>query len=404
MFESLEPRRLFTVTVVEDQGTLLITGTEEYDSLFLTLQGETATVNGVVYEFVSAISYDSGGGDDYTVVSSEGDGTSIKVSVDAGDGNDTMDASASIAPIDFSGGAGDDVLVGSSSTDALDGGEGNDLVLGLDGTDTINTGGGNDYISGGGQMDHITPPNDGETPYAPSVVETYPGMYEVVGDDRADYIDITVSMADSTFTFGSTTYGEVSAIVVKTNGGHDNVRVTSVDGPGSISAAIELGTGNDSAWLNFDGGIWGGSGFDSISITDSFRGIADGGDGNDTIRVNGQSQETQINGGAGDDLIDCSLNAFSVRVNAGGGNDSVLGSPGNDELFGDDGDDKVYGLGGADMLDAGTGVDYLDGGNGSDIFFVDQNWTVIGGNGSDTIYAYVITAGTHSGVEHVLQR
>jgi hypothetical protein len=44
MFETLEPRRLFTVTVVEDQGVLLITGTDEYESLFLTLHGDTATV------------------------------------------------------------------------------------------------------------------------------------------------------------------------------------------------------------------------------------------------------------------------------------------------------------------------------------------------------------------------
>ena len=68
MFETLEPRRLFTVTIVEDQGVLRITGTEEYDGLFLALNGESATVNGVVYDSVIAISYDSAGGDDYTVV------------------------------------------------------------------------------------------------------------------------------------------------------------------------------------------------------------------------------------------------------------------------------------------------------------------------------------------------
>jgi Ca2+-binding RTX toxin-like protein len=403
MFESLEPRRLFTVTVVEDQGTLLITGTEAYDSLFLSLQGETATVNGVVYEFVSAISYQSGGGDDYTVVTTEGDGTSIAVHIDAGDGNDTIDASESIAPIDFSGGAGDDFLVGSSSTDTLSGGDGNDIVLGMLGTDTINTGAGNDYISGGGQMDHIVPPNDGQT-YVVTVVETYPGMYEITGDDHHDIIDITVSMGDSTFTLSGTTYANVSAISVKTNGGSDSVRVHSIDGPGSISAAIDLGIGHDNASLNFDGGIWGGPGMDTLSLTDSFRGIVDGNEDNDTIKVNGSSQEVYVLGGGGDDLIDCSLNSFSVRANGGSGNDSIIGSPAPDELYGDDGDDKVYGLGGADMIDAGSGFDYCDGGNGNDIFLVDSNWTVIGGLGIDTVYAYVIDGGTQSGVERVLQR
>jgi Ca2+-binding RTX toxin-like protein len=403
MFETLEPRRLFTVTVLDDhQGKLLITGTEEYDSLFLSLDGSTATVNGVVYESITAISYESGGGDDYTVVSTGAEGSDIAVRVDGGDGNDTIDASDSITPIDFSGGAGDDVLIGSSSSDTLSGGDGNDVLLGMSGTDAIVTGGGNDYINGGGQMDLINPADDGEN-YAVSVVETYPGMYEITGDYHNDVVDIRVSMAQSTFSLGSNTYGNVSALTVKTNGGSDNVRVYTIDGPGSISAAIELGIGNDIGSLNFDGGIWGGAGLDSITMTDAFRGVIEGNDGNDTIKVIGISQEMYVLGNDGDDIIDCSLNSYGVRANGGGGNDTIIGSPAPDELFADDGDDKVYGLGGADMIDAGSGIDYLDGGNGNDIFLVDSNWTVIGGLGIDTVYAYVIN-GTHSGVERVLQR
>ena len=84
----------------------------------------------------------------------------------AGDGNDTVDASASVDPVNLYGDQGDDHLIGGSGTDSLIGDgyywagclcapdTGNDTLEGNGGSDYLGAGGGADTMSGGAGGDY----------------------------------------------------------------------------------------------------------------------------------------------------------------------------------------------------------------------------------------------------------
>jgi Ca2+-binding RTX toxin-like protein len=91
----------------------------------------------------------------------------------------------------------------------------------------------------------------------------------------------------------------------------------------------------------------GNAGNDYFENDTGIRVIADGGDGNDTLR-----------GGTGDDSL-----------TGGAGDDYLRGSDGNDILDGGEGDDLLDGGAGVDSLYSGTGFDQLYGGTGADRFF-----------------------------------
>ena len=73
-----------------------------------------------------------------------------KLVVNAGDGADTVDASALAAAnystLTVNGGEGDDLLTGGSGTDDLGGDGGNDRGVGFKGTDVLDGGAGNDVL------------------------------------------------------------------------------------------------------------------------------------------------------------------------------------------------------------------------------------------------------------------
>jgi Ca2+-binding RTX toxin-like protein len=201
-----------------------------------------------------------------------------------------------------------------------------------------------------------------------TVTEMYPGFYAVAGDQHADDINISVSMNEETFTLNETTYSGVACVYVSGNGGSDNITVSSVDGAGSIGASITGDDGDDTISLNFDGGVWAGSGNDVLYLSDSFRGAAYGDGGNDEIYISGACYEAEISGDSGNDLIDCSQNYYAVEVHAGSGNDTVYGSAYNDAIYGEGGQDQLYGNAGNDLFFANDGPGGLvDGGGGYDI-------------------------------------
>ena len=206
--------------------------------------------------------------------------------------------------------------------------------------------------------------------YAVTVTEMYPGFYDVSGDNAADTITISVSQAEESFTLEGVTYSGLAYLFVHGNGGDDVIRVASIDGPGSIGASVTGDEGNDQISLNFDGGVWAGSGNDVLYLRDSFRGQAYGESGNDQMYILGACYNAEINGGSGNDLIDCTSNYYSVTVRAGDGNDTVYGSAFNDQIYGD------------------AGVDYLYGGGGDDAFYVFDGYhgMIDGGGGHDVIY------------------
>jgi Ca2+-binding RTX toxin-like protein len=202
-----------------------------------------------------------------------------------------------------------------------------------------------------------------------TVTQIYPGYFEVQGDGSNDAIDISVSQNNDTFTLDGETFYDVSYISIDGGGGDDHISVLSSDGEGSIGAGITGGDGNDDITLNFDGGVWAGSGNDVLHLTDSFRGEAYGEDGDDTMVISGACVDAEIQGGAGDDLIDCSNNSYSVVVHGGVGNDTIFGSAYNDQIYGDQGSDALYGNGGNDNFFV-CGNDSVDGGDGRDAVYV----------------------------------
>ena len=207
---------------------------------------------------------------------------------------------------------------------------------------------------------------EGRRLYAVTVAQSYPGFYEVTGDDGANVINVSVSQADQTFTLDGVTYPNVSYVTVDGRGGDDQISVNAADGAwGSVGAAVNGGDGNDTITMNVDGVIHGDAGNDTLTLGNSFYGEVYGDDGNDTITVTGGCIAAQIDGGAGDDLIDASQNDYGVTLHGGAGNDTLIGSAYDDELYGEGGSDVMYGGGGNNTFYSTGGVVYggTDGNN-----------------------------------------
>jgi|GEM_PF-3899778 len=129
--------------------------------------------------------------------------------------------------------------------------------------------------------------------------------------------------------------------------------------------------------------IYGGTGNDEIYAKqgdDSLFGdmgddILFGGEGDDHI-VGGTGNDLLI-GGDGHDFMEGGYG--NDRLTAGTGDDVLLGDMGDDELDGGAGSDALIGGGGDDVIFGGAGDDYISGGAGHD--------GLIGGDGDDFIEA-----------------
>lgn len=128
-------------------------------------------------------------------------------------------------------------------------------------------------------------------------------------------------------------------------------------------------------------------GFTSAEFTGVTKIIADGGEGDDIIKLeDGLSVAVEFNGGDGDDVLYGS-DAADI-IDGGAGNDTIYGRGGSDAdsggepgLIGGSGNDTIFGQGGDDIIDGGDGNDKLYGGVGAD--------EISGGLGSDYIYGWV---------------
>jgi Ca2+-binding RTX toxin-like protein len=257
------------------------------------------------------------------------------VALTGGDGDDVFDASAlTMGRAHFNGGAGNDLLVGTSLNDRLfgedgddtvnggagddvaDGGAGNDSVFGEAGEDTVGGGLGDDLIDGGTGRSTLRESGDGSI--------TLTGYHETaaaagLGDDeyRGDF--------DSAILIG----GE----------GHNRLDAGGFGGPVTLI---------------------GGRGRDTIIGSDQSD-LIDGGDHNDVI-----------DGGRGDDSISGGMGRDRIR--GGIGNDLLLGGRHDDTIFGDGHSDTILGEHGVDSIDSGWGVDAITpGGNGQRILAVESD-------------------------------
>jgi Ca2+-binding RTX toxin-like protein len=204
-----------------------------------------------------------------------------------------------------------------------------------------------------------------------TVNETYPGYFEVTGDESDDAIVISVDQGQQSFALDGVTYTGVSYISVFGNGGNDTIKVSAAS-PGAIGASIDGGGGDDDLSLDIDGGLWGGDGNDTLRLDNSFQGEVHGDAGDDRMFVGGDCFDAQLLGGDGNDLIDASANHYAVVIRGGEGDDIVYGSQYDDRIYADGGEDVLYGLGGNDTFycrDAYS--DQIFGGAGTDFAYID---------------------------------
>jgi len=208
-----------------------------------------------------------------------------------------------------------------------------------------------------------------------TVIEGYPGFFEIYGDDSDNEITLDVNADASTFNLDGQNFNGVQQLTVYGLGGNDQIMVAASHGS-FITASIDGGDGDDAIALNFDGAVRGGNGNDRIYLYDSFRGEAYGGGGDDYIWISGDNVDANIDGGDGDDWIDASSNNYKVFIHGGDGNDVIFGSNFDDHLFGDGGNNAIYGMGGNDTVFIRNGsYDCADGGGQSgDTVYCDFNF------------------------------
>lgn len=149
--------------------------------------------NDIVDGGTGADSMTGGAGDDTYYIDNTGD----VVVENAGEGNDTINSSASVSAAQsanietinltgtgnvnatgdannntINGNSGNNTLDGGAGNDTLNGGTGNDTLLGGDGTDTLNGGAGNDSLDGGTGADAMVGGNGDDTYYIDNVGDT----------------------------------------------------------------------------------------------------------------------------------------------------------------------------------------------------------------------------------------
>ena len=409
-------------------GVLQITGDGASDKLALVPNGTALAVDV---------------GEDGTIDFSFDSSTFSSINVQAGGGDDTVDASNGIAgfgPLTINGGPGNDTIRGGDGDDTLLGGAGNDTIDGNRGSDVVIGGGGNDTF--------VWDPGDGS-----DTIEGQGGadVMDFNGSNAAENIDVsangtrvrlfrdvanitmdlngiealnlrtlgsadTVNVHDLSGTGLTTANVDVSAFDGTSDGAADNVNVFGTDGPdnatvggtGGVVKVTGLGeTVNVSGADSTDGvGVDTLGGDDTITNSVLTPGPAsiniDGGADSDTTNYNGTAAADTIgvanNGTAVATFTPTSglqntTNVENLVVNGQAGDDTIQGQngiaslthltidggDGNDTLGGGDGDDTLLGGAGNDTIDGNRGSDVAIGGGGNDTFVWDP------GDGSDTI-------------------
>jgi Ca2+-binding RTX toxin-like protein len=295
-----------------------------------------------------------------------------QLSINGGDGNDMINASAMPAGtmvLTLDGGAGNDTVTGSDGNDVILGGDGDDIVIGGRGNDVALLGDGNDLF--------IWNPGDGS-----DVVEGQAGFdtLQFNGSNASENIDISANGGRARLfrDVGNVTMdlNGVERIQLVALGGADTITVNDLTGTDVTQVAIDLASPPGST--QGDGQpdtviVNGTAGNDAISVVSCGASVV----------VNGLSTQVTIDGAepgndslvvnalGGDDTIDASaLNAGQIKlvINGGDGNDTIIGSRGDDIVTGGRGNDAAF-LGAGDDLfvwNPGEGSDIVEGQAGSD--------------------------------------
>jgi Ca2+-binding RTX toxin-like protein len=288
------------------------------------------------------LSVDTFAGND-TVEASALAASAIQLTVDSGDGNDTI-----------AGGAGNDVLIGGDGNDSIDGNRGNDVAF---------LGAGNDSFT--------WDPGDGS-----DTVEGQDGTdtMQFNGSNANENIDLSANGSRLRLfrDVGNVTMDTngVEQVDVNATGGADTVIENDLTGTGVTNVNVDLGAGDgqpDHVIVNGTTGpdtiaVAGSGGIASVTGLAAAVSLTNAEPANDTLTVNGL---------AGADTINAShLDSTAVKLESNGGDDADIqvGSAGNDLVDGGRGNDVAL-LGAGDdtfVWNPGDGSDVVEGQSGTD--------------------------------------
>ncbi|RXF72689.1 calcium-binding protein [Hansschlegelia zhihuaiae] len=351
------------------------------------------------------------------------------------------------------GGMGDDGLTSSDGDDLLDGGEGNDRLSGDDGMDTLLGGDGDDFIASWKSFVVEVDAGAGDDAVRLNVYADV-GTGEVEGGDGFDTLIAKGELAKFTLSGLERleTLSRVRATVEQfasfeeiAGASEDRRAVLALEGAGSLDLTgktdglgvsvagsggddqIFAGSGDDilrgrngddllnggagADRLILDAGrdtLDGGSGDDVFDCAGDARAVVIGGDGVDTLRVEGSLSRLKVQGvevldvvrgpfsasadqfesfdaiiaskgvpdgplrltltGAGELDLSRQLDGRAVSLTGSQGDDALATSGGADAVRGGKGDDAIDGSAGDDTLSGDGGADTLTGGEGGDAF------------------------------------
>ena len=283
----------------------------------------------VTFPTSAGVTVDVGDGNNSITFNSIEDAAGPAVTVLAGDGLDSLRASAVSRAVSLSGGGSNDTLAGGSGNDTLNGG---------DDDDTISGGMGDDQIFGGTGTNTLY-----ESADASFTVSS--GAITGLGNDTFSNIAFANLVGGpSANTISAAGFGGQATI----NGGGGNDNLTG----SSQEDVITGGLGDDT--------IDGGGSDDTLIETGNFNFLL----GASTMTGLGSDSHTSIEfalltGGSGNNTLDASGFGGTVTLFGGAGNDILKGGAGNDSLSGDAGADTLSGNGGTNTLNGGTEIDQV---------------------------------------------
>ena len=285
----------------------------------------------------------------------------------------SVNSHAATTPINLTGSAFGQTLVGNAGANVLNGGGGIDRLYGREGDDLYHV-----DVAGDQVFEHDGQGNDAVHASASFTLsqESYVEILSTNNHAATDPINLTGNKLDNIV------QGNAGANILHGGGGVDQLygfggndiyytdvaetRVFEGDNGGNdvVYASVSYTLGAPGALVQVE----------TLS-TNSYAGTA-------AINLTGNSWFNKIVGNEGPNVLD-----------GGGANDTLHGLGGDDTLLGGADDDLLFGGAGNDMLDGGTQTttltgDRLYGGTGDDILIVDSMYDVVidrAGEGFDTV-------------------
>jgi Ca2+-binding RTX toxin-like protein len=323
------------------------------------------------------------------VVLKGAEGSNDALLVNGRGGDDSIDASAlnaGLIKLTIDAGSGNDTIFGSRGADVLFGGDGNDTVTGRQGDDVAFLGAGDDTF--------VWNPGDGS-----DTVEGQDGKDTLLfnGANVGEKIDISASGARARFfrDVANVTMDldDVETIRFNALGGPDTITVNDLSNTDVKQVSLDLGIGTSGDGAPDQVVVNGTAGNDAIKVAGKSGAVTVNGLPAQVLMAHteGANDTLTVNGAAGDDTIDASgLAADQIKLvlNGGTGTDLMVGSGGNDLIIGGTGNDTALMGAGDDTFvwNPGDGSDVVEGQGGSDTLLfnganVNENIDIAGNGG-----------------------